>query len=83
MSSFAHAATVWMPEQTDDPWKLRICHMLPLYHGHDHPGTLFLLPDLLLPLAHPFGEVPNFRAGDVKLQIVYVRISQERHKSKN
>jgi len=54
---------------------------LPLYHGRDHPGTLFLLPDLLLPLAHPFGEVPNFRAGDVKLQIVYVRISQERHKA--
>jgi hypothetical protein len=27
-----------------------------------------LLPDLLLPLAHPFGEVPKLRAGDVSLQ---------------
>jgi hypothetical protein len=61
-----------MPEQTDDPWKLQICQTSPLFHGRDHPGTLFLLPDLLLPLAHPFGEVPNLRAGDVNYKIFYL-----------
>jgi hypothetical protein len=55
-----------MPEQRDDPWKLLIWHTLSGLHGH--PGTHFLLPGLLLPLAPPFGEVPNSRKGKIRSQ---------------